>query len=100
LKDLRFCEAGMMPGTQFIKLKVNNPQLPQLFRLVPTGSRVFTASSANGIMYMAELLPWAAGNRLPIVMCDVTRALGAPWCVWSDHNDIFTGSRLRMDYFI
>jgi pyruvate/2-oxoacid:ferredoxin oxidoreductase alpha subunit len=51
---------------------------------------VFTASSATGLAYMFELLCWAAGNRLPIVMNVATRALGAPWSVWTDHQDAFS----------
>ncbi|MFX0099271.1 MAG: transketolase C-terminal domain-containing protein [Candidatus Hodarchaeota archaeon] len=52
-----------------------------------TGSRVFTATSANGLALMNEQLSWAAGTRLPLVMCIVTRALAAPWSVWTDHQD-------------
>lgn len=89
-KISEFYENGLMPKTQFIKVESEQSAIAAIISASATGSRVFTASSANGIMYMAEMLPWAAGNRLPVVMCDVTRALGAPWCVWSDHNDIFT----------
>ncbi|MHA1794346.1 MAG: transketolase C-terminal domain-containing protein [Promethearchaeota archaeon] len=52
-----------------------------------TGARVFTATSANGLAYMNEQLAWAAGTRLPLVMCVVTRSLAAPWSVWTDHQD-------------
>jgi pyruvate/2-oxoacid:ferredoxin oxidoreductase alpha subunit len=33
------------------------------------------------------MLHWAAGDRLPIVIANVNRALGAPWSIWVDHND-------------
>jgi pyruvate ferredoxin oxidoreductase alpha subunit len=36
---------------------------------------------------MHELLHWAAGARLPIVMANVNRALGAPWNIWCDQTD-------------
>jgi len=36
---------------------------------------------------MNEQLHWAAGARLPIVMCVVNRGIGAPWTVWNDHQD-------------
>jgi pyruvate/2-oxoacid:ferredoxin oxidoreductase alpha subunit len=39
---------------------------------------------------MYEMLPWASGNRLPIVINLATRALGAPWSVWTDHQDFIT----------
>ena len=52
-----------------------------------TGSRVGTATSAHGLMLMYELLPWAAGTRLPIIINLATRACGAPWSIWDDHSD-------------
>ncbi|PLX73986.1 MAG: pyruvate ferredoxin oxidoreductase [Desulfuromonas sp.] len=51
------------------------------------GVRPFTATSANGLLYMSEQLHWAAGARLPMVMCVVNRGVGAPWSVWNDHQD-------------
>ncbi|MHA1723878.1 MAG: pyruvate ferredoxin oxidoreductase [Promethearchaeota archaeon] len=55
-----------------------------------TGSRVGTATSSHGLLLMYELLPWASGNRLPIVINIATRATGAPWSVWTDHQDFIT----------
>jgi pyruvate ferredoxin oxidoreductase alpha subunit len=51
------------------------------------GTRAFTATSANGLLYMSEQLHWAVGARLPIVMCVANRGIGAPWTVWNDHQD-------------
>jgi pyruvate ferredoxin oxidoreductase alpha subunit len=36
---------------------------------------------------MHELLHWAAGGRLPIVMADVNRAMAPGWNIWTDQND-------------
>ncbi|MFO8019690.1 MAG: transketolase C-terminal domain-containing protein [Promethearchaeia archaeon] len=55
-----------------------------------TGSRVATATSSHGLELMYENLPWASGNRLPIVLNLATRSLGGPWSVWTDHQDFFT----------
>jgi len=52
-----------------------------------TSARTFTATSANGLLYMAEQLHWTAGARLPMVMCVVNRAVGAPFNIWNDHQD-------------
>ncbi len=52
-----------------------------------TGARAFTATSANGLLYMSEQMHWAAGARLPMVMCVANRGVGAPWTVWNDHQD-------------
>jgi pyruvate ferredoxin oxidoreductase alpha subunit len=51
------------------------------------GVRTFTATSSQGLLYMHEMLHWAAGARLPIVMANVNRAVGPPWNVWADHTD-------------
>ncbi|GAG97943.1 unnamed protein product, partial [marine sediment metagenome] len=52
--------------------------------------RVGTATSAHGLELMYEMLPWTAGNRLPIIINLATRSLGAPWSVWTDHSDFIT----------
>lgn len=51
------------------------------------GSRTFTASSSNGLAYMAENVFAAALYRLPIVMMAVNRTIGPPWNIWVDHGD-------------
>ncbi|MGQ9583685.1 MAG: pyruvate ferredoxin oxidoreductase [Thermoplasmatota archaeon] len=52
-----------------------------------TGARTFTATSSQGLLLMHELLHWASGSRLPIVMVNVNRAVGPPWSVWADQTD-------------
>jgi len=51
------------------------------------GARAFTASSANGLAYMAENILVAGYYRLPIVMVAVNRTLGPPWNIWADQGD-------------
>jgi pyruvate/2-oxoacid:ferredoxin oxidoreductase alpha subunit len=51
------------------------------------GARSFTASSSNGLAYMAENVMVAAFYRLPIVMAVVNRTLGPPWNIWADQGD-------------
>lgn len=51
------------------------------------GARVFTATASQGLAMMHELLHFAAGDRLPIVMVNVNRAIAAPWSFWSDQTD-------------
>jgi len=52
-----------------------------------TGVRAFTATSSQGLLLMNEMIHWAAGARLPIVMAVANRAICAPWALWADHND-------------
>lgn len=51
------------------------------------GARSFTASSSNGLAYMAENVMVAAFYRLPVVMAAVNRTLGPPWNIWADQGD-------------
>ncbi|NQT46038.1 MAG: pyruvate ferredoxin oxidoreductase [Candidatus Omnitrophica bacterium] len=51
------------------------------------GARTMTATSANGLALMWEILYIASGNRLPIVMPVVNRALSAPINIHGDHSD-------------
>jgi pyruvate ferredoxin oxidoreductase alpha subunit len=56
------------------------------------GARTMIATSSQGFALMHEVLYIAAGNRLPIVMADVNRALSAPINIHCDHSDTM-GSR-------
>ena len=49
--------------------------------------RVFTATSSQGIALMHEMLHFASGNRVPVVMGCVNRVLAAPWSFGSDQTD-------------
>ncbi|MBI1747015.1 MAG: pyruvate ferredoxin oxidoreductase [Acidobacteria bacterium] len=51
------------------------------------GVRAYTATSAQGLALMHELLHWASGARLPIVLVNVNRAMAPGWSIWSDQND-------------
>jgi pyruvate ferredoxin oxidoreductase alpha subunit len=51
------------------------------------GARVMTATSAQGLALMWEMLYIASGMRLPIVVTDVNRALSAPINIHCDHSD-------------
>ena len=52
-----------------------------------TGVRVFTCSSSQGILLMAEVIFNIAGMRLPMVMICVNRSVSAPLNIWNDHQD-------------
>ena len=51
------------------------------------GSRAYTASSAQGILLMTEVLHNIAGLRIPLVMTCANRAIGAPVSAWNDQQD-------------
>ncbi|MBC7109792.1 MAG: pyruvate ferredoxin oxidoreductase, partial [Archaeoglobi archaeon] len=51
------------------------------------GARVFTATSSQGLLYMCEMLHWAARGRFPIVMAVANRGLAPSWTIKNDHSD-------------
>ena len=81
-----FCSNGDMHA-RFIKVESEHSAMASLVGASAAGARSFTATSAHGLAYMHEMLHWASGDRLPIVMANVNRAMGAPWSIWVDHND-------------
>lgn len=54
------------------------------------GVRVYSATSSQGLLLMAEVLFNIAGMRLPIVMTVANRALSAPINIWNDQQDAVT----------
>lgn len=72
---------------KFIKVESEHSALASIIGASAAGARAFTATSAQGLALMHELLHWAAGARLPIVMVNVNRAMAPGWSIWSDQND-------------
>ena len=52
-----------------------------------SGARAMTATSANGLEFMWEMVQIASSTRLPIVMALVNRAISGPLNIHSDHSD-------------
>jgi pyruvate ferredoxin oxidoreductase alpha subunit len=51
------------------------------------GSRVYSATSSQGLLLMTEVCFNVAGMRQPIVMSIANRAVGAPLSIWNDQQD-------------
>ena len=54
------------------------------------GSRVYSATSSQGLILMAEVCFNVAGMRQPVVMTIANRAMGAPLSIWNDQQDSLT----------
>lgn len=54
---------------------------------VASGVRSYTATSSQGLLYMAEVIFNIAGMRLPLVLTCANRAISAPINIWNDHQD-------------
>ncbi len=73
---------------KFIMSESEHSVMASLIAASEAGARVFTATSSQGLALMHELLHWASGARLPIVMVNVNRAMSAPWTMFCDQSDI------------
>jgi len=80
------CSDGRLPA-KFIRVESEHSAMACAAAACAAGSRVFTATSSHGLAYMHEMLHWVSGSRLPVVMVNGNRALGAPWSIWCDHSD-------------
>lgn len=79
--------ASKVLDAQFIKVESEHSAMAALIGASMAGARTFTATSAQGLALMHELLHWASGARLPIVMGNINRAMAPGWSIWSDQND-------------
>ncbi|MEW6553494.1 MAG: transketolase C-terminal domain-containing protein [Actinomycetota bacterium] len=82
----RFIDEGEM-DCEYIPVESEHSAMAAMIGSAAMGVRSFSATSAHGLAYMHELLHWAAGIRLPMVMVNVNRALGPGWNIWCDHQD-------------
>ena len=74
-------------AARYIRVESEHSAMAACIGAATAGARAFTATSAQGLAYMHELLHWASGARLPIVIANVNRALAAPWNIWNDQSD-------------
>lgn len=74
-------------AARFVRVESEHSAMATLIGAASTGVRTFTATSAQGLALMHELLFWTSGARLPIVLVDVNRAMAAPWTIWCDQTD-------------
>lgn len=72
---------------EYIKVESEHSAMAACIGASAAGARAFTATSSQGLALMHELLHWAAGARLPIVMTNVNRAMAPGWNIWTEQND-------------
>ncbi len=80
------CASGEIDA-KFIKVESEHSAMTACVGASAAGVRAFTATSAQGLLLMHEVLHWAVGARLPIVLANINRAVGPPWSIWTDQND-------------
>ncbi len=73
--------------TEFVAVESEHSAMSACVGAEAAGSRAMTATSANGLSYMWEMIYIASSLRLPIVMSLVNRAVSGPLNIHNDHSD-------------
>lgn len=72
---------------EFIHVESEHSALSCAMGASAVGARAFTATSSQGLLYMAECLTYASGGRFPIVMMNANRSTALPWNIYGDQRD-------------
>jgi len=78
---------GSLAGCEYINVESEFAAMSVAIGASAAGVRAYTATSSQGLLFMAEAVYNAAGLGLPIVMTVGNRAIGAPINIWNDHSD-------------
>lgn len=73
--------------TELIRVESEHSAMSATVGASAAGARAMTATAANGLALMHEIVYIAASTRLPIVMPVVNRALSGPINIHCDHSD-------------
>jgi len=79
--------ADGLVNTEFVTVESEHSAMSACVGAAAAGGRVMTATSANGLALMFEILYIASSNRLPIIMPMINRALSGPINIHCDHGD-------------
>lgn len=73
--------------TEFVPVESEHSAMSACIGASAAGARVMTATSANGLAFMWEMLNIAPSMRLPIVLAVANRAITGPINIHNDHSD-------------
>ena len=87
VEDLAQMVANCEIDAEYITVESEFSALSACLGASAAGSRVYSATTSQGLILMAEVCFNVAGMRLPIVMTIANRSLGAPLSIWNDQQD-------------
>ena len=73
--------------TEFVAVESEHSAMAACVGASAAGGRAMTATSANGLALMWEVLYIASSSRLPVVLACVNRTLSGPLNIHNDHSD-------------
>ena len=90
VEELSEMVAGGRLPAKFITVESEHSAMAACVGAAAAGARTYTATSGQGLALMHEMLHWAVGARLPIVLTNVTRAMAPGWSIWSEQTDFLS----------
>lgn len=78
---------GSLAPCRFVNVESEFAAMSVALGASAAGSRAYTATASQGLLFMTEAVYNAAGLGLPVVMTLANRAVGAPINIWNDHSD-------------
>lgn len=81
-----FVSDGLV-DTEYVPVESEHSAMSACVGAAAAGARVMTGTSSQGLQLMSEILPIASALRLPIIICEVNRALSGPINIHCDHSD-------------
>ena len=80
-------KSGQLTGCRFVNVESEFAAISVAMGASAVGTRAYTATASQGLLFMLEAVYNAGGLGLPIVMTVANRAIGAPINIWNDHSD-------------
>ncbi len=87
VEDLARMVANGELNAQAVNVESEHSAASVVLGAVASGVRSYTATSSQGLLYMAEVIFNIAGMRLPLVLTCANRAISAPINIWNDQQD-------------
>jgi pyruvate/2-oxoacid:ferredoxin oxidoreductase alpha subunit len=87
IEELADMQADGRANLDYIRVESEHSAMAACIGASMGGVRTFTATCGQGLFLMHEMLHYASGARVPIVLANVNRAGAAPWSIWSDQTD-------------
>ena len=84
-------------NARFIKVESEHSAMAACIAAASAGVRTFTATSSQGLVLMHEMLHWATGARLPIVMVECESCVGHALEHLGRPNRFIVAARYRLD---
>ncbi|RLA09575.1 MAG: pyruvate ferredoxin oxidoreductase [Gammaproteobacteria bacterium] len=83
----RMARLEQLGNCQYVNVESEFAALSVCIGASASGSRAYTATSSQGLLFMAEAVYNTSGMRLPVVMTIGNRAIGGPINIWNDQSD-------------